>query len=118
MKGIKVHITLLLLGIFVFPIAYQPYHIVRHHSQKAECHHECCHIKHEEAHDVTFNSYSGEDERCPICDYHFPVNDLPRLLFFTPATPHVLNSVVEIEIKRACKHAISTKIPRAPPLYS
>ncbi|MDX8340246.1 hypothetical protein SLH46_13685 [Draconibacterium sp. IB214405] len=116
MSNLKIHIALVFLGIFVFPIAYQPYHIVRHHSEKADCHHECCHLVHDEPDGVTFKDNSGEEESCPICDYHFPVKDLPKPLFFTAAIPIVQNSLVEIEIKRACKQVISTKTPRAPPV--
>nr|WP_321357304.1 hypothetical protein [uncultured Draconibacterium sp.] len=115
MKSLKIHIAFLLLGIFVFPIAYQPYHIVRHHSEKTDCHHPSCHLKYEKPDGLVLDINTDGYESCPICDYHFPVNDLPRPLFYTPVIPIVQNSLVEIEIKRACKQVISSKTPRAPP---
>nr|WP_319267722.1 hypothetical protein [uncultured Draconibacterium sp.] len=118
MSRIKVHIALVLLGIFIFPIAYQPYHIVRHHSIKADCHHHCCHLQDEEPDGVIFDISTDGYENCPICDYHFPVNDLPRHLFFSPVIPLSQSSLVEIEIKRACKQVISSKTPRAPPVLT
>lgn len=107
----------MLLGIFVFPIAYQPYHTVRHHSEKADCHHECYQLTYEKTEGLVIDANTDGDEPCPICDYHFPVNDLPKPLFYIPATPVVQGAVAEKDIKPAFKQVISIKTPRAPPVF-
>lgn len=110
------HIALVLLGVFIFPIAYQPYHTVRHHSKDLHCHHNCSHAKQEKPAGLHLDVFSAKKEHCSICEYHFPVNDLPKLFFFTSATSILKSSNYELKIKRAYQQVVSTKTPRAPPL--
>nr|WP_319512471.1 hypothetical protein [uncultured Draconibacterium sp.] len=72
-------------------------------------------MEHNEPDGVLIHTSTDVYESCPICDYHFPVNELPRLLFFKPGTQIVQHSLPETKIKQACKQVVSTKTPRAPP---
>ena len=116
MNSFKQHIALVLLVIFTFPIAYQPYHMVMHHSADTECHHHCCHAEPARTSGILLEPYSAEDENCPICDYHFPVNDLPKLSLFSTVERLLLTSISDSEIEQIRQQIISTKSPRGPPL--
>jgi hypothetical protein len=116
LTGIKKHITLALLGIFVFPIVFQPFHIIWHHAEDSHCHHECCPSEEKKPVGLIFDVFSANNEYCPICEYHFPVNDLPENFFFASATKTVTSSVYELKIKPAYQQITSTKTPRAPPV--
>lgn len=115
MNGIKKHIAFILLGIFVFPIFYQPYHIVLHHSEELHCHHDCCSSKIEKSTDLIVDIYTEKEEPCPICNYHFPVNDIPGISFFATSLIALKGQIYDLDIKRASQQVVSIKTPRAPP---
>lgn len=118
MPGLKKHIAILLLGIFFFPLAYQPYHVLKHHSLKALCNQACCH-SHTENKDcnnnVQFNSASKGPEHCPICEYHFPINVIPKLNLFKPKNSFRKYNLFGLEERLAFQQTSSKKSPRAPP---
>lgn len=121
MPGFKKHIAILLFGIFFFPLAYQPYHVFRHHAQKLHCHHGCCNSNVDKrvcSHGPEINTESERQEPCPICDYHFPINILPRLIIFQPKTPTTESLLFGLEERIAFQQIVSKKSPRAPPCSS
>lgn len=109
------HIAFALLVIFIFPITYQPLHIVWHsgHGKAAVCCHngECS---------VESNNQSGakvdkKEDHCPICDFEFSVNSIP---VYSVAENHV--PVVKIVrsdtiIEKFIPCIVLIKSSRAPP---
>lgn len=114
------------MGIFVFPILFQPWHMFHDHGhQDAEIH--CCEAghNHEEAagnaHHEGLSTegsfiHAAGDEPCPICEYEFSVK-------FAPADPVMVFSGLtvaagpSVDIDNA-RHddAHPNIIPRAPPV--
>jgi hypothetical protein len=72
------NIALFLFGIFSFPLIYQPFHVVVHHG-----HSHCtrCTVSCSESHSdfgfAIFDVTEEKEEPCPICNYHFPINEIP-----------------------------------------
>jgi len=114
--SIKNYIAIVFLGIFVFPMVYQPYHIVVHHSEEILCHHTCCHTETEQSSDVQFKIFSENDEPCPICNYHFPIKNLPKVFHFTSSLAVFEGFINPLQQIRIYQQLVSIKIPRAPPL--
>ncbi|MCT4603777.1 MAG: hypothetical protein N4A59_12880 [Marinifilum sp.] len=118
MYGLKKHIAILLFGIFFFPITYQPWHVLMHHSQKSECCHTCCHSKVEKRvcdYSHCLSSTSEKQEVCLVCEYHFPINILPKLNLFKPKNPSLEGQLFGLEARLAFQQINSKKSPRAPP---
>lgn len=118
MLCLKKHIAILLFGIFLFPLTYQPWHVLNHHSQKSECCHTCCHSKVEnkvcdDSHCIIFKS--DKQETCPVCQYHFPINILSKLSLFKPKNPNLESQLFELEASLVFQQIVSRKSPRAPP---
>lgn len=116
MIGLKQHIALVFLGIFIFPLVYQPYHVVRHHGIEEPCHHECCHSHHEKTDGVIYDILSDGDEHCPICDYHFPVNDVPQMHHLSSWLPYYKGFTYEAKPELPYTTPTRSKSPRAPPV--
>lgn len=119
MLGFKKHIAVLLFGIFFFPLAYQPLHVFLHHAQKTHCHHNCCHSKLEKkfcSHGPSINTTSEKEEACPICDYHFPINILPKVFIYPYKKAVIESEIVQLKIRLPFQQIISIKTPRAPPI--
>jgi len=80
LKELKSHITILLLGILLYPIAFQSVHVVHHHLNDVHiCADSSCDVqvqKHDNG--ATNKSFSELKSLCPICEYEFPVKDLPQ----------------------------------------
>ena len=117
MISFQKHIAVLLYVIFIFPIAYQPFHIVWHHSHDSHAHHDCCHADEEkEISSIGINVSSDGNKHCPVCEYHFPINDLPKVSLFRSVGLSIERYLCEIEIRLPLKQVVSNKSPRAPPL--
>lgn len=118
MPVFKKHIAILLFGIFFFPIAYQPYHVLKHDPSQAHCSQNCCHsyTDNKDCNDgVHFSTKSKEIEHCPICDYHFPIKIIPKLNLFKPAASFTKCHLYELRERLPFEQTISKKSPRAPP---
>ena len=120
MIRLRKHIALLLFGIFFFSILFQSVHIVWHHSQNYKFEHYFCHHKETDKESQTkYESISENKESCLICEYKFPINDSPKVFFFSsniPVNAYIYN---EIDKQQQYKQVFSDKTPRAPPvLYS
>lgn len=68
-KRISKYSIIFLVWVFLFPIAYQSVHSIRHHLiQKSDS-------NRRNLSETTFDTFNHN--HCPVCDYEFPINDLP-----------------------------------------
>lgn len=110
------HIAILLFGIFISPIIFQPVHILWHHSHSFnECNHVC--TTKSDSHGLDNESKNGikKYEHCPICEYKFSINNLPIVSVFETIVPKIDANFDETEIAQLYLHSFSVKSPRAPP---
>lgn len=66
------------------------------------------------------NKYSIElqkHELCPICAYHFSINDIPKASIFRSALPLAQDLFKELVIHLPFQQLFSNKSPRAPPVF-
>jgi len=107
----------MLFGIFFFPILFQSIHIVWHHSHDYKCEHQLCHTESSDK-DSNNNSVniSQHEKICPICEYQFSINDLPRVLFSKAIVPLYICTLFEINKQQQNKQIFTDKSPRAPPI--
>lgn len=111
-------LALFLFGAYFLPLAFQPVHVIWHHS---------CHYTHprDKCTDHTETNApgeeliaSGETEICPICNYKFTVTNSP-----VNAAPACLNNyrvdyLPEPVIPKPYKNPYFVRSPRAPPAHS
>jgi hypothetical protein len=116
---LKKHIALCLMGLFIFPIVFQPLHVLLLHSPSHE-HHHCCAHKHCQAHakpqhhnDVKL---SLADDNCPICNYHFATKDVSNPSVARAAIPVFTYDYNEFATQQIYNQTFSNKSPRAPPV--
>ncbi len=112
------HIALLLFGIFFFPILFQSFHIVWHylHDHKREHSHCSQAITNTDFHSNN-KTVSEKEKVCPICEYQFSINNLPKISFPNPAIPEIARNYIEITYQQHYKQIFSDKTPRAPPVF-
>lgn len=117
MIKLRKHIALLLFGIFFFPILFQSFHIVWHHSHGYKCEHNLCS---QTITNTCFHSndknVSEKEKTCPICEYQFSINDLPKISFFNAVIPVFACTYNEVATQQQYKQVFSDKTPRAPPV--
>lgn len=119
MITLRKHIAFLLFGIFFFPITFQTFHGVWDHSDDNITENQNCH------HRVNDDGSNAEGEciyktenTCPICDYQFSINDIPKVPFFSSEIPEFTSLYYEIKRNHHYKQVHSAKSPRGPPVYS
>jgi hypothetical protein len=119
---IRLHknIAVLLLGIFIFPITFQSFHIVWHQSHGYRSNLKWYHAEITKRPSQTdLKTAQQKDQPCSICEYQFSINDLPELTIFRSITPVIESSLNELEIQLPFQQTFSIKSPRAPPaIYS
>ncbi len=114
MIKINKHIATILSGIFIFPIAFQSVHIVRHHAHDHyACHHVC--NNHSNYLTATINA-AKVFNKCPICEYKFPINNLPTVSVPETNIPKIEGVLIETIIVQPHLQIFEMKSPRAPPL--
>ena len=119
MIKLRKHIALLLFGILFFPILFQSLHIVWHHSHGYKCKPTLCSQTITTTDSHSNNKYVAEEENtCPICEYQFSTNDLPKISFFNPEIPAIACNYIKIANQQQYKQFFSDKTPRAPPVNS
>ncbi len=118
MLKINRHIAFLLLGIFFFPIVFQSIHILRHHFHSHEEHVQECFIKTlDTVAQYNADSHNEYDEYCPICDYHFSINDVPEIFcnrLIIPVGAYVYNESIIVTYFNQIWGVLSS---RAPPVF-
>ncbi|MCU4176155.1 hypothetical protein [Carboxylicivirga sp. N1Y90] len=118
MADLKKYIAIVLFGIFVFPIVFQPVHVVLHHAQDLHDCHTCCHStfdKDESANSDEIVPASAQEEACPICDYHFPLNLIAKAFIYQSNKMVDEKIVIGLNIRLPFLQLLSVKTPRAPP---
>lgn len=125
MTAWKRHIAVLAAGIFLFPVLYQPVHIIQHHSHEHNdhsCEHKHDHEGHSCEHHHKKSEYiSGETQfsqsysDCLVCEYTFVVQDIPVQNDLVNAPVHH----IELELFPTTSSdrilSFSQVNPRAPP---
>jgi hypothetical protein len=110
------NIALFLFGIFSFPLIYQPFHVVVHHGH-SHCTH--CTVTCSESHSdfgfAIFDVTEEKEEPCPICNYHFPLNEIPAQVLSLQHIVIETGQVFSVPLKGYSKNIFSNLIPRAPP---
>ncbi|MGQ1891379.1 hypothetical protein ACT29H_13145 [Thermophagus sp. OGC60D27] len=108
--------ALLLLGIFLFPIAFHGVHVIRHHMHD---HHEHAHwISRHNTNDFPQTQELTEihkDPTCLICNFQFFTNTLPKTAAWVSVIPTIEARFIESETEPPYCELISTTTPRAPP---
>ncbi len=113
MKRFKGHIIVLLLGIFFFPIIAQFAHALEHHLHvKARV--ELSYTLSETQDSVSQTDL--EDERCPICEYQFSVNDLHQLNIFSSVISERSFEFTPMLLSRIPQALVLKHSNRAPPV--
>lgn len=115
------NIAILLAAILVFPIGFQSFHVLSHHSGKHQEYHE---------HDargtrlpaqemMLIVMYKVQDhEHCPVCEFQFSVNDLPKVSVFRVLAPRISRLYTEKATRQANNQDFPVKSPRAPPVIT
>ncbi len=116
MKSGKQYIVVLLLGIFLFPIAYKALHTLQHQSMAKLCSsHSCCASQSPQSSDDTTRLLEHTEEHCPICDYHFAINDLPPAVKVEAHSPRFECLSLQVDLRTPEQQTLRSKSSRAPP---
>jgi len=119
LRKYKIHIAIIAWGIFIFPVIFQPAHVVWHHSAG---HNENCGDSCETSfrNPIPQNSVSISeiDDHCPICEYKFTINSLPEHLVYEIVLIGHTENFKHIFTKDPHQKLITSKSPRAPPCFS
>ena len=117
----NIHIALILLLGFIYPIAFQPVHIYNHKRKLAEQHHNCSHHHHDKVtsskRDKGFviNKSQQTQQECLICEYEFSVNDIAGLFIYKTTIPAVKYLYNDSVIAQILNCVLFPKHPRGPP---
>ena len=110
------YIALYLLVIFIYPLVFQPIHVVYHH--KDDCSHGCYADKTSgicETHQHDTPVFTEKDEKCPICTYEFSINTIPEHSVFKSYVPLNWNRLEQGQVVQVKQSLLNKKTPRAPP---
>ena len=120
LRELRKHIALYVFGIFIFPILFQPVHVIWHHSNETpvctSCHvsdtgGQCANSKDE-------NSIDKQEKHCLVCSYEFSITQLPDFVIFECNIDIAEELPTETPISQPCKTVCRTKTPRAPPVLN
>lgn len=115
MKGGKIYIAILLLGIFVYPGIYLPFHVLEHHSHEHSVFTGICGEYLPDNSTQKVGQYVYLNDHCPLFEYKIPLSDLFNHFFCNSVSPIVYNLIVEDVIYYTLKYFCLNRIPRAPP---
>ncbi len=127
MVRINKHIAFSLLGLFLFPIIYQPVHSNWHHSVKnsqtnqIHYNHSCCSHSQTSMHTYPkglseIGPFNENEEQCPVCEYQISINNLPLLSNLNYTVRRIDINYTEVAITRFISSVVSIESPRAPPI--
>lgn len=108
--------AIILIGIFLFPVVFQSFHIVQHQSHE----HEYCSAQHHIAdYKITkglfFKQLSEKEEHCIVCEYQFSLHDFPAVAVYRTATLLTESILIQLFENLPATKAFSQAEPRAPP---
>ena len=122
MSAWKRHIIHLVAGIFLFPVLYQPVHILRHHGHEhsdhahnQEHHLDCEHDHHHAPTTSDGTHISAAQEDCLVCEYEFVFKDLPGPTVLVNAPARYFEANIVPAISYVQTPSFSQVNPRAPP---
>lgn len=105
----KIHyISLIVCGLFIYPLIFQSFHIVFHHSHSAP------HHIHKTVN--TPNTVETPQTHCPLCEYTFILHQsaiTSEYHVIVPTIPYEYASVIQEELH---VNIPNIRNPRAPPL--
>ena len=108
----------MLMGIFAFPIFFQPLHVLRHHAHGHNC---ACHAhapqqaySHKGQHPHLENT-AEKEASCAICDYEFSSNDIPNVQCYGTSIPESIYTYNDAIVAQISKRSFTHTTPRAPP---
>jgi hypothetical protein len=107
------HIAIILLGMFIFPVVFQQFHIIRHHSHDQGA---GILVINQDSPDCTKVSCQRKDCHCPLCEYKFSIINMPDVFFFNAAINIIEGIEAESASSRPLQIPFSSASPRAPPL--
>jgi hypothetical protein len=114
---LKKHIATLLVGLFIFPILFQSWHVAIYHANEFYT------ISHVVFSETTSNFLHAETKTisrtpkfCPIREYQFSIIDLARMAIFRPFIPFFVWHRNEPTHQQYHKQIFSVSSPRAPPV--
>lgn len=112
MHRFKVHIAILLFGIFIYPIVFHVAHFSSHSSDE---HSSCQNPTETIDADLSTKVGTNDSEDCAVCDYQFFVNDVPQPQRFLAVVEDLTLHYFIFCTPQYNKQALATKSPRAPP---
>lgn len=103
--------------IFVYPIFTQSIHLIWHQAYH-HGHHctECKHSEHTESVRFLASLVSKSEKHCVICEYEFPINDLPGNKLIESNLCILNYCLKEIAVNQFTPYILSKKYLRAPPV--
>lgn len=117
MIRLKKHITVLLIGIFFFPVVFQSIHMVWHQSHSSSCeHHECNHKPPTNTTQPFAEKCIKNNETCPVCFYQFSINNVTKISHLTIQIIAKTCHYKAIAIAQQYQQVFAEKSPRAPPI--
>ena len=114
-KSNEINWFFLAVGLFLFPILYQPVHILRHHSHERPDH-VCEHHHHPAGKAADLTQIAQKYSDCLICEYEFVIKDLPLpyVLVYAPIRHYQVTPVPVISWYQSL--SFSQIHSRGPPL--
>jgi hypothetical protein len=109
---LRKHIAYFLFVIYFFPITFQSIHIVWHHSHG----YKGKQIFFDKSSHRNRENISKEIKLCPIGEYQFSINALPKIYFFNSKIPITTRIYNEGVTQQQYKEVFSDQSPRAPPV--
>ena len=104
--------------IFLFPVLYQPAHIIQHHSHE-RIDHSCEHHHHHHFKETTADAtrITQTEADCLICEYEFVIKDLPGAyeLVNAPIQYFEVKTVLAVSYNKT--RSFTQINPRAPPQF-
>lgn len=113
LKNTLRNIAFFLFGIFNFPMIYQPFHVVVHHGHTHDL--VSCSEHHSDYGFQVFDIIEDIETFCPICNYHFPLNEIPAEFLSLHKVDIETGQVFSVPLKGYSNNTWSDLIPRAPP---
>jgi len=118
LKERRKHIALYVFGIFIFPILFQPVHVIWHHSHETPV---CtsCHVSDiggQCADPNDENSIDKQEKHCLVCSHEFSITQLPDFFIFECTIDISEELPGETPISQPCKPINKSKASRAPPV--
>jgi hypothetical protein len=115
LNPIKKNISVILLGLFIFPFVFQFVHVLVRHSHQHCCGSVCQITVLPIGSTINMVAPVEKQPVCPVCEYHFPINNLPKLHYFAVLRVPTAAHFTDFSITIYHAEPQHRKSPRAPP---